>query len=165
MINIAGQLHAATAEGVLASSSEILDEAQNKSQAQINAEMQAAIKQQSSTEIDEDEIDAIINGVDPAAPYITFYSEAEDKTETAYRYAAGDVSAGESELNIRHTCFARVDGQRFYLREGVWNESGDNKYSYYGSNLNVYPSLTAELFIGTAEPHGFECFRSGGATN
>ena len=163
MINIAGQLHAATAEGVLVSSSEILDEAQNKSQAQINAEMQAAIKQQSSTEIDEDEIDAIINGVDTAAPDITFYSEAEDKTETAYRYAAGDVSAGESELNIRHTCFARVDGQRFYLREGVWYE--DKRSSYFGPNLNVYPSLTAELFIGTAEPHGFECFHSGGANN
>ena len=163
MINIAGQLHAATAEGVLVSSSEILDEAQNKSQAQINAEMQAAIKQQSSTEIDEDEIDAIINGVDTAAPYITFYSEAEDKTETAYRYAAGDVSAGESELNIRHTCFARVDGQRFYLREGVWYEN--KRSSYFRPNLNVYPSLTAELFIGTAEPHGFECFHSGGANN
>ena len=163
MINIAGQLHAATAEGILASSSEILDEAQNKSQAQINAEMQAAIKQQSSTEIDEDEIDAIINGVDTAAPYITFYSEAENKTETAYRYAAGDVSAGESELNIQHTCFARVDGQRFYLREGVWYEGKISSYS--GPNQNVYPSLTAELFIGTAEPHGFECLHQGGATN
>ncbi len=46
MINIAGQLHAATAEGVLVSSSEILDEAQNKSQAQINAELYKLLNSQ-----------------------------------------------------------------------------------------------------------------------
>ena len=45
MINIAGQLHAATAEGILASSSEILDEAQNKSQAQINALVAQQVEQ------------------------------------------------------------------------------------------------------------------------
>lgn len=44
MINIAGQLHAATAEGVLATSAEIKDETQNKSQAQINAEILSQLK-------------------------------------------------------------------------------------------------------------------------
>lgn len=46
MINIAGQLHAATAEGVLASSAEVKDEAQNKSQAQINAELYKLLNSQ-----------------------------------------------------------------------------------------------------------------------
>ena len=79
-------------------------------------EIRSAISQEcsesGSTEIDEDEIDAIINGVDTAAPYITFYSEAEGETETAYRYTEGDVSADDSELGVSHTCFSRVDGQR-----------------------------------------------------
>lgn len=122
-------------------------------------EIRSAIPQEcsesGSTEIDEDEIDAIINGVDTAAPYITFYSEAEGETETAYRYTEGDVSAGESELGVSHTCFSRVDGQRFYLRDGVWVDANGNASASYTGNIDVYASLTAESPIGTAEPHGF----------
>lgn len=122
-------------------------------------EIRSAIPQEcsesGSTEIDEDEIDAIINGVDTAAPYITFYSEAEGETETAYRYTEGDVSADESELGVSHTCFSRVDGQRFYLRDGVWVDANGNASASYTGNIDVYASLTAESPIGTAEPHGF----------
>ena len=46
MINIAGQLHAATDEGVLVSSAEVKDETQNKSQAQINAELYELLNSQ-----------------------------------------------------------------------------------------------------------------------
>lgn len=46
MINIAGQLHAATDEGVLVSSAEVKDEAQKKSQAQINAELYELLNSQ-----------------------------------------------------------------------------------------------------------------------
>lgn len=46
MINIAGQLHAATDEGVLVSSAEVNDETQNKSQAQINAELYELLNSQ-----------------------------------------------------------------------------------------------------------------------
>lgn len=122
-------------------------------------EIRSAIPQEcsesGSTEIDEDEIDAIINGVDTAAPYITFYSEAEGEKETAYRYTEGDVSADESELGVSHTCFSRVDGQRFYLRDGVWVDANGNASASYTGNIDVYASLTAESPIGTAEPHGF----------
>ena len=130
-------------------------------------EIRSAISQEcsesGSTEIDEDEIDAIINGVDTAAPYITFYSEAEGETETAYRYTEGDVSADDSELGVSHTCFSRVDGQRFYLRGGEWVDANGNASASYTGNLDVYASLTAELSIGTAEPHGFTFYFGGGA--
>ena len=130
-------------------------------------EIRSAISQEcsesGSTEIDEDEIDAIINGVDTAEPYITFYSEAEGETETAYRYTEGDVSADDSELGVSHTCFSRVDGQRFYLRGGEWVDANGNASASYTGNLDVYASLTAELSIGTAEPHGFTFYFGGGA--
>ena len=181
MINIADQLHAATADGVLADSKEIYDEYIDASQYSFNRDIIERIdrvenaiadisetgsggSESGSTEIDEDEIDAIINGVDTAAPYITFYSEAEGETETAYRYTEGDVSAGESELGVSHTCFSRVDGQRFYLREGVWVDANGNASASYTGNIDVYASLTAESPIGTAEPHGFT-FYFGGVTN
>ena len=61
MINIADQLHAATADGVLANASEIKDG--TKTQSQINAEVQAALAQAGNTEKIQQIVDTARNDV------------------------------------------------------------------------------------------------------
>ena len=70
----------------------------------------------------EDQVNAIINGVDLDAKYILFsISNVEKK---AYRHASGDV---EGTGNTKTLCFSLEDGTKYYVAydgsDGAWSDS------------------------------------------
>lgn len=160
MINIAGQLHAATAEGVLVSSAEVKDEAQNKSQAQINALVAQQVEQlteqlaAASIDLDEDEVDAIMSGVTVSDKYILFKKDSE--TVTAYRHADADEPAGQMTV-----AFATAKGDIYYMcgyfeTEDLLSESSGMVYEFINNRL---------VSINYATAHGFRYMQGGGITN
>lgn len=162
MINIAGQLHAATAEGILASSSEILDEAQNKSQAQINALVAQQVEQltehlaAAGIDLDEDEVDAIMSGVTVSDKYILFKKDSE--TVTAYRHADADEQAGQMTV-----AFATAKGDIYYMYGYFVEEAPDLLQQSSGM---VYEFINNRLVsINYATAHGFSYIQGGGVTN
>lgn len=162
MINIAGQLHAATAEGVLVSSAEVKDEAQNKSQAQINALVTQQVEQltehlaAAGIDLDEDEVDAIMSGVTVSDKYILFKKDGE--TVTAYRHADADEQAGQMTV-----AFATAKGDIYYMCGYFVIEAPDLLQESSGM---VYEFINNRLVsINYATAHGFSYMQGGGVTN
>ena len=158
MINIAGQLHAATAEGVLVSSAEVKDEAQNKSQAQINALVAQQVEQlteqlaAASIDLDEDEVDAIMSGVTMSDKYILFKKDGE--TVTAYRHADADEQGGPMTV-----AFATAKGDIYYMCGYFVIEAPDLLQESSGM---VYEFINNRLVsINYATAHGFSYIQGG----
>lgn len=160
MINIAGQLHAATAEGVLVSSAEVKDKAQNKSQAQINALVAQQVEQLTNQlaaagiDLDEDEVDAIMSGVTVSDKYIRFNKDGV--TVTAYRHADADEQAGQMTV-----AFATAKGDIYYMTgyfetEDLLSLCSGMVYEFINNSL---------VSINYATAHGFNYIQGGGVTN
>ena len=158
MINIAGQLHAATADGIIASAAEIMDEAQNKTQAQINALVAQLVEQQTEQpaatgiDLDEDEVDAIMSGVTVSDKYILFVKDGE--TVTAYRHADAD----KTDESI--VAFATAKGDIYYMYGIFYDETEDYLTEATGMVYEFINNNPVEINYATA--HGFRFSQVGG---